>query len=224
MIRQHRPDIFAQYDIKDLKSEQQLLALRSNPVLANDMTKAYAQDNAQMLRNAGLPVTSGNIYLSHFAGPGKAKEILRADPSAPAESIFDADAMNANPFLKQMNAGEVRAWADQQIKVQAQRMKAQNAAAFQRAFSAPQQPPAYLQQSNPDFGEAPPQTSQQPVRRLVGRTADSQSWPLNPAPIASQTGIGLVNDSAGAPRPPMIGLFSGKPMQYRKFPIFDTRR
>ena len=171
VLKQHRPDIVAQYPDPEHnpESKEKLLALRSNPALAGDMTTANAQDNAKMLRDAGLPVTSGNVYLSHFAGPDKAKKVLRADPSTPAESIFDAKAMNANPFLKGMNAGQVRTWADQRIEIQARKMKADRAADFQRAFSTPQPGPLYLDQSGPDFGIAQPQALQQPVRRLVGR-------------------------------------------------------
>ena len=188
------------------------------------MTKAYAQDNAQKLRRAGLPVTYGNVYLAHFAGPDQAKAVLLADPSAAADTIFKPDAMNANPFLKGMNAGDVRAWADRQIEVQARRMKTERVAAAQRAFSTPQQPPPFLGQSSPGFGVAPQQTARPPIRRLVGRPIGSQSWPLNPAPIASQAGAGIVNDGASEPQQPMIGLFSGKPMRYWGLPIFDTRR
>lgn len=225
IIKKHQPNIFAQYPEVDGKPNPQLLALRSNLVLANDMTKALAQDNAQKLRNAGLPVTFGNIYLSHFAGFGGARKILRADPSASAESVLGTEVTDANPFLKQMTAGDVQTWADRQIEVQARRMRAENAAAFQRAYSTPRPPsPTYLQPPAPDFGAVPAQTSPQPVRRLSGRTTDSQSWPLNPAPIASQTGTGLVNDGAGAPGQSVIGLFSGKPMRYWGLPIFNTRR
>lgn len=223
IIKKKRPDIFAQYPEVNGKPNPQLLALRSNPVLANDMTKANAQANAGEFRNGGLPVTPGNIYLAHFAGLGGAKKLLRADPSASAESVLGQDATNANPFLKQMTVGDVRAWADKTIADQARIMTAQKAAAFQRAFSAPQQlAPAYLDQPAPDFGAAPRQTAQQPVRRLARLTSDNQSWPLNPAPIASQTGF--ANDGAGAPGQSMIGLFSGKPMRHWMLPIFDTGR
>jgi hypothetical protein len=226
IIKKHRPDIFAQYPPQvDRKPNPQLLALRSNPVLANDMTKFNAQDNADAFRKDELPVTSGNIYLAHFAGLSGAMKLLRADPSAAVESVLRPEAIDANPFLKTKTVGEVRAWADKQIADQARRMRAQQERASRRAFSAPQQPPpAFLDQPAPDFGVAPQEAPEPPVRRLARRTVGNQSWPLNPTPIASQASAGFADDGGGAPEQSMIGLFSGKPMRYWKAPIFDKRR
>lgn len=108
-VKKHAPNIAAG------KSDAELLALRSNGPLSREMTAAYARDNLGMLQQAGLEGSPGNIKLAHFAGPGGAVKVLRADPSTPVEQVLGADAVSANPFLRGMTAGDVKAWADRQM-------------------------------------------------------------------------------------------------------------
>jgi len=107
MLKKHRPDISG--------SRDELLALRTNKDLSRDMTDAYAADNGGILRGAGLPVTPGTQYLAHFAGPQGAVGLLNADPAAPASSVLRPSAIKANPFLANMSAGDVAAWADRKM-------------------------------------------------------------------------------------------------------------
>jgi hypothetical protein len=107
MLAKHRPDITG--------SREELLGLRSDPGLSKDMTAAYASDNAGNLAKAGLPVTNGSIYLSHFAGPQGAVGILNADPTTPAGAILGDRVVKANPFLANMSAGDLAAWADRKM-------------------------------------------------------------------------------------------------------------
>lgn len=97
------------------KSDAQLLALRTDPNISREMTSAYARDNAEELRSAGLPTDDGSLYLAHFAGSGGAKQVLRADPSTPVTNILSPAAVEANPFLRRMNAGQLRAWANKKV-------------------------------------------------------------------------------------------------------------
>jgi hypothetical protein len=110
-IRQHRPDI------ADGKSDQDLIALKSDPALSREMTGAYAADNQAFLKQKGLPVTPGTTYLAHFAGPDGAAKVLSADPSAPIESLLTPAAVAANPFLKGMTAQGLQAWAAKKMGV-----------------------------------------------------------------------------------------------------------
>ncbi len=107
MLAKHRPDIQGTRD--------ELLALKSDPKLSRAMTEAYAADNGAILSGAGLPVTQGNTYLAHFAGPQGAVKVLSSDPSAPVESILGAAAVKANPFLQGMTAGDLQAWAGRKM-------------------------------------------------------------------------------------------------------------
>lgn len=107
MLAKHRPDIAG--------SREELLGLRRNADLSKEMTDAYAGDNAGILKGAGLPVTPGTTYLAHFAGPQGAVGLLNADPSAPASAVLRPSAIKANPFLVNMTAGDVAAWADRKM-------------------------------------------------------------------------------------------------------------
>src|ERR1700755_648669 len=57
----------ARPDLAQGKSDQDLLALKTDPDISRQMTEAYAQQNQGILAKNGLPVTPGTTYLAHFA-------------------------------------------------------------------------------------------------------------------------------------------------------------
>jgi hypothetical protein len=124
MLARHRPDIKG--------SREELLALKNDPALSREMTAAYAGDNAGILSKSGLPVTPGTQYLAHFAGPQGAVGILNADPTTPAGAILGDRVVKANPFLANMSAGDLAAWADRKMGGKAAPM----------SMAGPQQPGA----------------------------------------------------------------------------------
>ena len=136
-IRAARPDL------AQGKTDQELLALRTDPALSREMTEAYAAQNGAILSKAGHPVTPGSTYLAHFAGPQGAVSVLSADPSTPIDRVMSPEAMKANPFLKGMTAGDLRAWADRKM------------GGSQPAPAAPTAPPQGLA-AQPTAGLAPP--------------------------------------------------------------------
>lgn len=105
VLKAHHPDI------AQGQTDDQLLALKNDPVLGHQLTADYADDNGKALSAAGLPVTPGTTYLAHFAGPAGAAKVLQADPNAPIETVLGSAAVAANPFLKGMTAQGVQAWA-----------------------------------------------------------------------------------------------------------------
>jgi hypothetical protein len=107
MLAKYRPDLTG--------SKEELLALKSDPQLSKAMTEAYAAENGQILQGAGHEVTPGSTYLAHFAGPQGAVSVLNADPSAPVGQILGDRVVKANPFLANMTAGDLRAWADKKM-------------------------------------------------------------------------------------------------------------
>lgn len=108
-VRKHRPDI------ANGRSNQELIALKSDPQLGREMTKAHTQENAEFLANQGIPQTAGNIYLAHFLGSRGAAQVLRADPNTPIESIVGPGVVQANGFLRGKSASEVAAWASRKM-------------------------------------------------------------------------------------------------------------
>ncbi len=107
-IRQARPDLAG-------KTDAELLALKTDPALSREMTEAYANQNQAILTKAGVPVTDGNTYLAHFAGPGGAVKVLQADPGASVADILGPGVVKANPFLANMTAADLQAWASKKV-------------------------------------------------------------------------------------------------------------
>lgn len=62
-----------------------------------DLMDRLLDENAAALQRAGIPVDDGNLYLAHFAGSGKAIELLRAPKDAPVSAFFSAKAIRQNP-------------------------------------------------------------------------------------------------------------------------------
>lgn len=108
-LRQHRPDLFNRY------SQQELLDLRKDPELSKQMVGALASDNSNFLRGRGLEVNPGNIYLAHFAGPAGAASVLGASDGSPVSSVLSPEAIAANPFLRNMTVGDLKAWAARKV-------------------------------------------------------------------------------------------------------------
>lgn len=106
MLQSRRPDLVQG------RSREDLLNLKMDPALSKEMTAAYAADNNAVLTKAGLPVTPGTTYLAHFAGPGGAVKVLSADPTTPVANLLGADAVAANPHIRNMTAGDLKVWAD----------------------------------------------------------------------------------------------------------------
>jgi hypothetical protein len=149
-LKQHRPDL------ADGKSDADLLALKTDPALSKQMVDAYASDNGSILAKNGLPVTPGTTYLAHFAGPQGAVSVLSADPTASAASILGPGVVKANPFLANMSAGDLKAWADRKMSGAAQPT---TGILNQTASAAPTGKPGMLNGGMPDAPDEPDLTN-----------------------------------------------------------------
>jgi hypothetical protein len=119
MIRAYRPDLVGG------RSEKEILELRRDPELTRAIMMRLVEQNAAMLKKRGLPVTAGTLYLTHFAGPAGAVAVLSVSENADAASLMaSADAtgrttreklVNANPFLKELTAGDLKNWANRKM-------------------------------------------------------------------------------------------------------------
>lgn len=169
-IRSARPDL------AQGKSDSELLALKTDPQLSREMTQAYADQNQALLTKAGVPVTPGNTYLAHFAGPGGAVKVLQADPTAPVGTILGDAAVKANPFLQGMTVGDLRAWADRKM--------GGNAPAPQPAPASPAAPSTGLLNAPPSGGLLQPPAFPAAQAGLQPQQAQPQAeQPFQPASI-----------------------------------------
>lgn len=106
MLQKHRPDLAGSLS----RGEQ--LALRKDPTLSREMTRLYAEENAGALQRAGHAPTAGNVYLTHFLGPGGALAVLGAGAGASVASVLPAGVIAANrSILAGKTVGDVVAWA-----------------------------------------------------------------------------------------------------------------
>ena len=120
LIREYRPDLTRG------RSESETLELRRDTKLAREITTRLLERNATMLRQRGLPINAGAVYLAHFAGAAGAIAILSASDSADAASVLaGADAtgrtkreqlIKANPFLEHLTAADLKIWADRKMR------------------------------------------------------------------------------------------------------------
>ena len=95
--------------------DDQVLAMRADPVLRGRMVAAYAAQNASTLQQAGIEPDETNLRLAHWFGAGGAARVLHADPSTPVNQIFPDTVIQANPVLHGKTAGELVSFTNQQM-------------------------------------------------------------------------------------------------------------
>ena len=120
LVRAYRPDLVRG------RNARETLDLRREPKLAREIIVRFVEQNVAMLRQRGLPVTAGTVYLAHFAGGAGAVAILSAtDNSDAALVIANADStgrtkrerlIKANPFLERFTVADLKAWADRKMR------------------------------------------------------------------------------------------------------------
>lgn len=62
------------------KTKEQILALRSDPVVAQRVFAGFTRDNEVALAAAGVPVNDTTRYLAHWFGAAGASQLMQADP------------------------------------------------------------------------------------------------------------------------------------------------
>ncbi|MEM8850068.1 MAG: M23 family metallopeptidase [Pseudomonadota bacterium] len=114
MMRTYRPDLIATL------SRAELLRLRFDPTLSRDMVTKLAQENEDFLRRRNHAITPGRLYLAHFLGPGGAHTVLSASEDRTIREVMGAGVVRANPFLRNYDVADLKAWADRKMgRVQA---------------------------------------------------------------------------------------------------------
>lgn len=86
-------------DLAKTMSDPQLLALRNDSGIANEMTIYSAKQNASALTASGIPVNSSTLLLAHRFGADGAKTILAAPDTATMGSVLPASVIKANPTI-----------------------------------------------------------------------------------------------------------------------------
>jgi hypothetical protein len=107
LIKRNRQDIAAG------RTDAEILALRTDPVLSREMIGVLMSENADALQARGIQPTSGNLYLAHFLGAGGAIQVLQANPNTPVSRLLSSDAIRDNrSILAGRSAADVIKWAE----------------------------------------------------------------------------------------------------------------
>lgn len=80
-------------------SRETILALRTDADISRQMIEAYARENADVLRRAGVAVNEAALHLSHFLGAGDAAKVLKAAPGTPLAGLISQASIAANPTI-----------------------------------------------------------------------------------------------------------------------------
>ena len=89
------------------KSDQQLLALRSNPEYSTQAERHLRSQNTAALERARLPVNNVNLYAMHHFSPAEATAFARAGGGTRSEQLFSDATIAANPYLRGKTKAEV---------------------------------------------------------------------------------------------------------------------
>ncbi len=109
VVRRHFQDDIAG------KSEAEVLAMRTDRAFSRKVIAQYTRELAQHLDSEGLPATYGNLRLAYLLGPSGATRVLKAPAERPLARVISAAAIDANPFMAAMTAGDIIARARREI-------------------------------------------------------------------------------------------------------------
>jgi hypothetical protein len=101
--------------LADGKTDGEILALRTDPTVSRNAALTYTRENASFLTAHGQPVTPSHLRLAFFVGPGAALKVLEAKPEDPLTGILSEAAIQANPSLSKMTAGQLIDRANREV-------------------------------------------------------------------------------------------------------------
>lgn len=118
-------ELFKKYfpNVASQKTEQEILALRTDADASRQLIEAYAAENSKLLQEAGVAVDDAARYLAHFLGPSGAIKLLQAKGDTPVADILSPQQVSANQsVLGGKNAEQVVAWARQKMQITEQEL------------------------------------------------------------------------------------------------------
>ena len=100
LTRRHFPEVAPLTD-------EQLLALRTDHVVARRAAAIYSMESLAYLTEKGLKPSFGDLRLAYLVGPYAAARVLQAPPQTPAGDILGSQVVKANPFMRGMSASQL---------------------------------------------------------------------------------------------------------------------
>lgn len=96
-------------------SREQLLSLKSDPKLQQEMGLRYAQQNQKVFEANKVPVNNTTLYLGHVLDGKNAVKVWKASDGTPVDQVLTPEQMSANPQWKGMSVSELKQWAAQKM-------------------------------------------------------------------------------------------------------------
>ncbi|SFI60973.1 hypothetical protein [Albimonas pacifica] len=116
LIKRHRTDLWNRH------GRSELLAKRTDPKLAMEMTEALARENRDFLEARGISAAEPDLYLAHFMGAEGAARALAADPSTPVTQVMspaqiaaNANILYGNRRLPAWTVRDLRRWSESKM-------------------------------------------------------------------------------------------------------------
>ncbi len=118
------------WTIGDAGLKKEILDLRRDPKLSALMAGEYAKDNTEILEGRlGRKVSSHDLYLAHFLGPGGAIKVLQSRHQPEDQQAQLPSAARANPeYFRDPQSGETRPLSDVYTTVERRFQQAMNGA------------------------------------------------------------------------------------------------
>lgn len=158
------------------RTEQKVLALRSNLAFSRRAARAYANDLISALNEHGLEATTVNVRIAFLVGPYAAVRLLKAPPDQPLKAVLSVEAIAANPFMSGATVA----------------MLVRRAAADVRATAAEPDSALAASQSEPEVG-APVVASQgAPIAAVIWQGESASAPGAAKVEPTTVTGIGPV--------------------------------
>jgi hypothetical protein len=88
-------------------TEAQILALRTDPNFARRSAAAYCRQTASQLKAEGLLPTFAHLRLAYLLGPADAVRVLQSNAETPISKLLSSAVVTANPFMRDMDAGDL---------------------------------------------------------------------------------------------------------------------
>jgi hypothetical protein len=105
-------------ELKQGKSNTELLDLRYDPVVSRRMAGYMADENAQGMQRRNIPVNETNLYITHFLGLGVGLDVLQGDDDTKLEDVMSERSIKNNQSVvnKAKTVGGLKKWAADKVE------------------------------------------------------------------------------------------------------------
>lgn len=103
------------YPQTEKMSKDQVLALRTNPQIHDQMVALLGQKDSKLLSSVGVDPNPTNLKLASWWGAGNAVKMVNSPPDTPMDQIVPASWLDVNPAAKGKTTGQVIALVNEKM-------------------------------------------------------------------------------------------------------------